>query len=65
MIRAKYDKNLWDEENEPVKFQKIKKYLNMVPKSIMCQAIEGMKNSWLEEARILGGLIGILNKSNI
>lgn len=65
LIRAKYDKNLWDEENEPVKFQKIKKYLNMVPKPIMCQAIEGMKNSWLEEARILGGLIGILNKSNI
>lgn len=65
LIRAKYDKNLWDEENEPVKFQKIKKYLNMVPKPIMCQAIEGMKNSWLEEAIILGGLIGILNKSNI
>ena len=65
LIRAKYDKNLWDEENEPVKFQKIKKYLNMVTKPIMCQAIEGMKNSWLEEARILGELIGILNKSNI
>lgn len=65
LICAKYDKNLWDEENEPVKFQKIKKYLNMVPKPIICQAIEGMKNSWLEEARILGELIGILNKSNI
>lgn len=61
LLRTKYDKNVWDEENKPVKFQKIKKYLNMVPKTIMCQAIEGMKNSWLEEARILGGLIGILN----
>ena len=53
---------MWNEEKEPINFEKLNRYLSMVPKCIMCQAIECMKNSWLEEAIMLGGLIEVLNQ---
>lgn len=62
LIRTKYEKNIWDEEKASINFEKIRMYLSMVPKHIMCQVVECMKNSWLEEAMILGGLIDVLNK---
>lgn len=62
LIRTKYEKNMWNEEKEHINFEKLNRYLSMVPKHIMCQAIECMKNSWLEEAIMLGGLIEVLNK---
>lgn len=61
LIRAKYEKNIWDEEKTHIDFEKLNMYLNMVPKHIMCLVIECMKNSWLDEAALLGGMIDILN----
>lgn len=62
LIRTKFEKDIWNEEKASINFKKIKMYLSMVPKHIMCQAVECMKNSWLDEAMILGGLIDVLNK---
>lgn len=62
LIRTKYEKNIWEEEMVSINFEKINMYLSMVPKHIMCQVVECMKNSWLDETMILGGLIDVLNK---
>lgn len=61
LIRTKYEKSIWEEESH-IDFEKLNRYLSMVPKHIMCQVIECMKNSWLDEAVLLSGMIDVLSR---
>lgn len=61
LIRTKYEKSIWEEESH-IDFEKLNRYLSMVPKHIMCQVIECMKNSWLDEAVLLSGMIDVLTR---
>ena len=60
LIRSKYEKNIWDEERGHIDFGRLNMYLNMVPKRIIRQAIEGMKHGWLDEAVFLGNMVALL-----
>lgn len=55
----------WDGKKKLVDFDKLNTYISIVPKHIINQAIKCMKNSWLEEAKLLVSMIDFMNKNEL